>query len=149
LFDYNMIYKEKKKKPELKITVGKGEELVIKVSGKTARHVFERITDNPKVWDYLEPLNITSKEKKYSMRADVAPIIISYVLLNRRSPKPEKWDWYLNEVLDGRLSIAGKSISGLVEMFFTLSNMLGYKESSDVLTSMFKTFADRVRKYLH
>jgi len=143
-----MIYKEKKK-PELKITVGKGEELVIKVSGKTARHVFERITDNPKVWDYLEPVNITSKEKKYSMRADVAPIIISYVLLNRRSPKPEKWDWYLNEVLDGRLSIAGKSISGLVEMFFTLSNMLGYKESSDVLTSMFKTFADRVRKYLH
>ncbi|RLE81936.1 MAG: hypothetical protein DRJ36_00930 [Thermoprotei archaeon] len=148
MFDYNMIYKEKKK-PELKITVGKGEELVIKVSGKTARHVFERITDNPKVWDYLEPVNITSKEKKYSMRADVAPIIISYVLLNRRSPKPEKWDWYLNEVLDGRLSIAGKSISGLVEMFFTLSNMLGYKESSDVLTSMFKTFADRVRKYLH
>jgi len=148
LFDYNMIYKEKKK-PELKITVGKGEELVIKVSGKTARHVFERITDNPKVWDYLEPVNITSKEKKYSMRADVAPIIISYVLLNRRSPKPEKWDWYLNEVLDGRLSIAGKSISSLVEMFFTLSNMLGYKESSDVLTSMFKTFADRVRKYLH
>ena len=73
----------------------------------------------------------------------------SYVLLNRRSPKPEKWDWYLNEVLDGRLSIAGKSISSLVEMFFTLSNMLGYKESSDVLTSMFKTFADRVRKYLH
>lgn len=148
MFDYNMIYKEKKK-PELKITVGKGEELVIKVSGKTARHVFERITDNPKVWDYLEPVNITSKEKKYNMRADVAPIIISYVLLNRRSPKPEKWDWYLNEVLDGRLSIAGKSISGLVEMFFTLSNMLGYKESSDVLTSMFKTFADRVRKYLH
>lgn len=148
MFDYNMIYKEKKK-PELKITVGKGEELVIKVSGKTARHVFERITDNPKVWDYLEPVNITSKEKKYSMRADVAPIIISYVLLNRRSPKPEKWDWYLNEVLDGRLSIAGKSISSLVEMFFTLSNMLGYKESSDVLTSMFKTFADRVRKYLH
>ena len=148
MFDYNMIYKEKKK-PELKITVGKGEELVIKVSGKTARHVFERITDNPKVWDYLEPVNITSKEKKYSMRTDVAPIIISYVLLNRRSPKPEKWDWYLNEVLDGRLSIAGKSISGLVEMFFTLSNMLGYKESSDVLTSMFKTFADRVRKYLH
>ena len=148
MFDYNMIYKEKKK-PELKITVGKGEELVIKVSGKTARHVFERITDNPKVWDYLEPVNITSKEKKYSMRTDVAPIIISYVLLNRRSPKPEKWDWYLNEVLDGRLSIAGKSISGLIEMFFTLSNMLGYKESSDVLTSMFKTFADRVRKYLH
>lgn len=148
MFDYNMIYK-KKKKPELKITVGKGEELIIKVSGKTARHVFERITDNPKVWDYLEPVNITSKEKKYSMRADVAPIIISYVLLNRRSPKPEKWDWYLDEVLDGRLSIAGKSISSLVEMFFTLSNTFGYKESSDVLTSMFKTFADKVRKYLH
>lgn len=147
MFDYSIIYKEKKK-PELKITVGKGEELVIKVSGKIARHVFERITDNPKVWDYLEPVSITSKEKKYSMRADIAPIIISHVLLNRRSPKPEKWDWYLDEILDGRLSIAGKGISSLIEMFFTLSNTFGYKESSDTLAGMLKTFADKVRKYL-
>ena len=147
MFDYSIIYKEKKK-PELKITVGKGEELVIKVSGRTVRHVFDRITDNPKVWDYLEPVNITSKEKKYSMRADIAPIVISYVLLNRRSPKPEKWDWYLDEILDGRLSIAGKGISSLIEMFFTLSNMFGYKESSDILASILKTFASKVKKCL-
>ena len=147
MFDYSIVYKEKKK-PELKITVGKGEELVIKISGKTARHVFERITDNPKIWEYLEPVNVTAKERKYSMRADIAPIVVSYVLLNRRSPKPEKWDWYLDEVLDGRLSTAGKGISSLIEMFFTLSNTFGYKESSDVLASMFKVFANKVKKYL-
>ena len=147
MFDYNIIYREKKK-AELRITVGKGEELVIKVSGKTAKYVFEKITDNPKVWEYLEPVNITSKEKRYSMRADIAPIIISYVLLNRRSPKPEKWGWYFDEVLDGRLSIAGKGISSLIEMFFTLSNMFGHKTASDVLASMLKTFADKTKKYL-
>ena len=31
-------------------------------------------------------------------------------------------------------------------MFFTLSNTFGYKESSDILASMLKTFADKVKK---
>ena len=100
------------------------------------------------MWEYLEHVNVTSKEKKYRIRSDVAPIVVSYVLLNRRCKKPEKWDWYLNEVFDGELSTLGKGICKLVEMFFILSNVVGHSEASDVLASTFRTFADKVKKHL-
>ena len=144
MFDYKLTFKEKKK-PELMVTMGRGEEIIIKISGKLAKHIFDRITDNPRIWEYLETSNITTKEKRYNLRADIAPIIISYILLNRRSPKPEKWDWFLNVILDGKLSIAGKGISNIVEMFLTVSNIIGYRKAADIVSSMLKTFAEKVR----
>ena len=58
MFDYKIVFKERKR-PELKIAVGEGEELVIKITGNTARHVFDKITDHPRVWEYIEPVTIT------------------------------------------------------------------------------------------
>lgn len=144
MYDYIITLKEKKK-PELIISIGRGEQTVIKVSGKLARHLFEKITDNPRMWEYLEPIDVKTKEKKYSLRADIAPIIVCYILLNRRSPKPEKWDWFLDEVFDGKLSMIGKDLSSIVELFFTLTNVVGYKKATEAVSSMLKAFAGKVR----
>ena len=145
MFDYYLIYREKKK-PELILAIGEGKEPIAKLSGKSAKHVFNRILDNPSIWEAIELIK-SDKTKIYGIRQDIAPIIASYILLNRRSPRPEKWDWYLKEVLDGKLSKAGKSISAIVELTFVLSNEFEFSKSMDIIAGMLKEFAKRIDGY--
>jgi|GEM_PF-3004382 hypothetical protein len=145
--DYYLTLKEKKR-PEL-ILSSRDKTPIAKVTGDAALHVFNRIVENPSVWEGLESMSAEGDTRVYSLRPDLAPIVASYILINRRSPKPSKWDWYLKEVLDGQLSRAGKNVSSIVELVFILRNSLGessqYK-SMDIVAGVLREFAKRFEK---
>jgi hypothetical protein len=145
--DYYLMLKEKKR-PELTL-YSRDKTPIAKVTGDAALHVFNRIVENPSVWEGLESISAEKNTRVYSLRPDLAPIVASYILINRRSPNPAKWDWYLKEVLDGQLSRAGKNISSIVELVFITRNTFGeskqYK-SMDIIAGTLREFAKRFKR---
>ncbi len=145
--DYYLMLKEKKR-PEL-ILSSRDKTHIAKVTGDAAVHAFNNIIENPSIWEGLEMVTTEKNTRVYSLRPDLAPIVASYILINRRSPKPSKWDWYLKEVLDGQLSKTGKNVSSIVELVFILRSSLGegsHYKSMDIVAGVLREFAKRFEK---
>jgi len=135
-------------RPELLVTIDSPNGTPIaKVSRKNALHVFETIISLPDLWSGLENTESSNSIKIYRIRQDLGPIVAAYVLVNRNSPRPEKWDFFLREMLNGSLSLAGRNISAIIELIFILSKLKNKEVSSnamDVVANMLRVLAEGV-----
>ena len=66
-------------------------------------------------------------ERSYSVRLDAAPIVLSYMILARRSRSRTKWRRMLEEIADGHLRSLQRWFTYFADMALELSKVMGDK----------------------
>ncbi|MEM1909420.1 MAG: hypothetical protein QXT79_08610 [Thermofilaceae archaeon] len=99
---------------------GGARRMLVRVIGKPARKGHEEIV---KITggSGIALIKSEGKEREYSVRPDLAPIIGSFLLLLRRSRDPSKWCKAFNEVMRGRMMAFGETFARFFDIAVSLS----------------------------
>ena len=155
---YILTYRVVGKTRELAISIkppnGEGYKLAWLRGRKNADIVFSNIVRNTNASAGLTLLKSSPRETIYLVREDLGPILATYIILNRGSPDPRKWSWFLKEVLSGKLSDIGDVLTSLLKLALRLSSKLGAEdggaspEALDIISAGLKEIVSRMRNLM-
>jgi len=94
---------------------------IIRLNGKHAIDIFKNIISLLSKQGAAVPVRITDREKVYSIREDLGPIIGAYMLLLRRARNYAKWHSFLEELLDEKYPGVASVLTGFLEMAIEFS----------------------------
>ncbi len=136
---------------------GEGESTTfIRVNGVNAVSVFKKLIGLLSKQGAVVPVRITDRERVYSIREDLGPVIGAYMLLLRRARNYEKWFVFLEELLDEKYPGVASVLTVFLEMAIEFSKTRwasvkkgGYRATLspvvlDVFSSSLKHFVDRI-----
>jgi len=120
-----------------------------KLSRKNALHVFNNIVSMPELQNGIRKIETNDTISIYEVRQDLGPIIAAYILVNRNSPDPNSWDYFLRELVSGALSSAGRNISAIVEFVYILSRQNKRevsREAMDTVANILRILAYNIKR---
>ena len=155
-YTYYFILRKVKRGYEVLYNVG-GEgsvACVLRLNGKSAERVFRDVIEALAKHGATVPTRISNNEQVYTIREDLGPIVGAYLVLVRRARNVDKWNSFLQELLDGRYVGVAKAFSSFLEIALELSRSMHDKRKSyslspivaDALSSALKQFVDKIIK---
>jgi len=155
-YTYYLILRKGSRGYEVQYNIGAGSDAarVLRLGGKSAERVFRGVVEALARHGATAPSRISGNEQVYTIREDLGPIVGAYLVLVRRARNVDKWNSFLQELLDGRYVGVAKAFSSFLEIALELSRSMHDKRKSyslspivaDALSSALKQFVDKIIK---
>jgi len=133
---YRLIYRDAGTRQELTLVIQPSSEgrsvRLVWLEGSKTKKAFKSILNVSKAIAGMDLIMSSSDTKVFSVREDLGPILAAYLLLARRSPKPESWIWFLEETLEGKLSGIGDILTSFLDLTIRLSPLVDKENSSEI-----------------
>jgi len=129
---------------------------ILRLNGRKADEIFRGLVKALAKQGAVVPLRISNHEEVYAIREDLGPVVGAYFILVRRARNIEKWNNFLNSLLNEQYVGMAKALSVFLELAIELSKSMPKKDHGrgyvlspvivDALSTSLKHFVDKIVK---
>ena len=153
---YYMSLRRRKRGWEISYNIGSEGKLttILRLNGRSTDKVFKGVVKALAKQGAIIPSKVSEEAQVYAIREDLGPVIGAYFILVRRARNIEKWNNFLNNLLEEQYVGIAKAFSVFLELAIELSKSMPKRPRSksyalspivvDAFSTSLKRFVDRI-----